>query len=199
MIRLDNIGKKYNTNLFQELSFTFNLSKIFLITGDMGSGKSTLVKMLAGLVNPTSGEIIHGYKSKEFIYSESRLFLYQNVSVQANMKFYKDLFKTPEEHYLKICKLLKLNEIKKIKVSKLSDGNRKKVSLACSLLNNNARVYLLDEPFVNLDHATIKALISYLQSIKNDKIIIIVSHQYEDIKKYVDTQLILENGSILEK
>lgn len=199
MITLTNIEKKYTMNLFQKVSYSFKEGNIYILTGDMGTGKSTLLKMIVGLTRPTSGQISHSYERKEFIYNEAWQYIYKNVSVDANLMFYKDLFKCTDEHYLVICELFKLEDIKNIKVSKLSDGNRKKVSIACSFLNSNAKVFILDEPFVNLDQTTISILINYLKKIKEDKIIIISSHQSEDVKEYIDVQLKIIDKKLLEK
>lgn len=198
LIKLNNIEKKYTVDLFNKVSYSFKEGYIYLLAGDMGTGKSTMLKMIVGLTKPTSGQISHTYERKEFVYNEAWHYIYQNVSVYANLMFYKDLFKCTDEHYLGICELFKLEEIKNSKVSKLSDGNRKKVSLACSFLNSNAKVYILDEPFVNLDQTTINILINYLTKIKEGKIIIIASHQSEDVKKYIDVQLRIINKQLLE-
>ncbi|MFV0473264.1 MAG: ATP-binding cassette domain-containing protein, partial [Pikeienuella sp.] len=65
MITLNNIEKKYTTSLFQKVSYSFKEGNIYVLAGDMGTGKSTLLKMIVGLTRPTSGQIIHSYERKE--------------------------------------------------------------------------------------------------------------------------------------
>lgn len=199
MITLTNLEKKYEQNLFYAISYQFNPGNIYLLTGDMGTGKSTVLKLILGLEKPSAGKIDHQYCPAEFMYNEPWQYIYSSVSVNANLRFYQELFDCSKEYYKTIFETFKLEDINKIKVSKLSDGNKKKVSLACSFLNDKAKVLLLDEPLVNLDKTSIIDIIRFLEQIKKDKIIIIISHQYNDIEAYVDIHLELKNKVLKER
>lgn len=199
MIKLENVEKLYDKKLIlKSVNYTFKCNNIYLIAGDMGTGKSTLLKIILGVVSPSDGTVVHSYKKKEFTYNEPWNYLYENATCKANLRLYKELFKTSENHYNDIYTLLDLNTIINEKVCKLSTGNKKKLSLACSLLNENGKVIILDEPFTNLDKKTILTLMEYLIDQKNDKIVLITSHQSEDIKTYIDVNLVMKEYSFME-
>lgn len=198
MIILKNIEKNYKKKILKNINYTFEKNNIYLITGDMGSGKSTLLKLVLGIEKISSGEIEHNFKNIDFAYNEPREYIYPNITVEANLELYRSLFKTEDVHYNNIVNIFELEDIKKELIRDLSSGNKKKVSLACSLLNDNMKVILLDEPLTNLDKKTINRLSVFLNSIKEDKIIIITSHQFEEIMNIVDKHIDIQNKELCD-
>lgn len=199
MIRIENASKKFKSKLiFENIDYTFNSNKLYLLSGEMGTGKSTLLKIILGIEPISTGIVVHDYEKVEFIYNEPWNYLYEKATSKANLSLYKELFHTTEEHFENIKNLFELSDLFKIKVCDLSTGNAKKISIACSLLNEQGKVIILDEPFTNLDKKTINILMRYLMSQKEDKIIIIVSHQFDSIKSSIDIHLKIKDNTLLE-
>ncbi len=191
-------GKK---PLFDNLSFVINRGDIFLLKGKNGSGKTTVIRLLLGILNPNSGNIkFNGTDMREIELSEirkristvnQRIFLFNdtienNITYATNEKYDKMIYNQIIES-LNIDKMIEtLDDGERTLIgengNKLSGGQVQKIAIARALLNNSD-VIIFDEANANIDIETRDWLKQYILSIKDDKIIIIVDHSndYDDI------------------
>ena len=198
-----NYGRK-NSLLIKNFSFNFKKNNIYLIKGISGRGKTTLINLIMGFLKPDKGKIKINNKIE---LSEKNLDLFQsnimlspqfpylfNDSLKKNitLEFKKDKGLYIEK-YLSVCKKFNFNKElkhffndtnKKIgpKGQNLSGGQIQRISLARAIYNDR-QLMIFDEPTNNLDFNNKKKIIELIKQLKNDRIIIILSHD-TDVEKY---------------
>ena len=164
ILSLSKISKSYQNNLvINNFSININYGDSVGIIGKNGSGKSTILKISCGLLKPDSGNVLLMGKSfestEESLIIKSRMgvvlhedMLYPQLSVLENLNFYSKILGIKKIHdkVEELSTLLNLTKYLKISVSKLSNGNKKRVSFAKSLLND-PDILFADEPESNLD------------------------------------------------
>ena len=208
-IKIKDLSKKFNNDVvFSNLNIEFESGKIYGIVGRNGSGKSVLLKMIAGLYLEDSGEIlfnnINYNKEKKFpenvgIVIESPAFIsdltgFDNLKLLANLQK-----KVNDEEILNTMRIVNLEQDKDKKYGKYSLGMKQKLSLAQAFMEN-PNIILLDEPFNGIDRQSVVKIKDYLKKMRNnDKLIIITTHISDDIENFADKVLYLEDGSFYEK
>lgn len=206
MIRFQNVTKKYGQEYaLHDVSFELEKGKIFGLLGPNGSGKSTSLKMMAGLVQPSSGLVTVNSKkvnrriAQEVAYLTELDMFYDSFHVMDMVQFTASQF--PDFDMNRAHELLvfmSLDPTKKIK--QLSKGNRGRLKLVIALARR-APVLLLDEPFSGLDpivrESIVKGLISYVDF--EYQTVVIATHEIDEIEALLDEVLIIKNGVILEK
>lgn len=183
MLKLTDITKKFDDKvIFDGFSYTFEDKGIYLIKGDSGIGKTTLLRMIAGLDNDYGGTIEGGGpKNVSFSFQEYRLFgslsALDNVLVAINNPTEKD-----RDRVVSILERLGLSgEEIKLYPSELSGGMKLRVSIARAALKN-APVLLLDEPTRELDDRSAHAVLMLASEIAKERTVIIVTHDdYESL------------------
>lgn len=206
MLTIQNLCKYYDKNKINEqyvlknISFSLPNTGLISIFGPSGCGKTTLLNMLAGLDTPTSGTIC--YDDKPITDS----FRYHNVGV-----IFQDYLlledKTVEENIRLGCleatdqdledtlKALQISSLKDRKVSKLSGGEKQRVSIGRAIIKKPA--YLVaDEPTGNLDLKNRMRVMQILKSLSTHMLVILVSHDKELVIKYSDRIITLSDGEI---
>lgn len=198
-----------------DVSFKFEMGKLYGIMGHSGSGKSTLINIIGLLENPTKGSYILDKKDvsklsdKEL--ADLRLktigFIFQDYFLDDNMTALENVmlpllinkeltFKEKEE---KACNLLKeVGLEKRIKhfPKELSGGEKQRVAIARALANE-PKIILADEPTGNLDEENEKIILDILKNLSKDgKCVIVVSHS-EEIKKYADQLIKIKSGKLV--
>lgn len=164
-----------------DFSYHFRKGKTYVITGDNGCGKTTLLKLLLGLIKPDSGEIIQEQNSSVG-YLPDYNGLYEHLSVIDNIRFrlginnksldeVKDLYEEWMGKY-------KIKKYEKSLVKNLSLGTKKKVGLMCALMIK-PEILFMDEPTGGLDSAAKKELISIIHEKQKDVTIIVVTHDMD--------------------
>lgn len=192
MIKINNLVYNYKSReLYNGLTFEFNEGEIYVLTGSNGSGKSTLFRLIT---ENTNNGIKHSYENEKFVHTFSTLYLYEKLTVKENLYYFKSFFKAKNEELEDLIKFFEIEPILDVKVSELSTGNKKIVDIIKSFLNSNAKVYLLDEPLVNLDSDKIMLLLNYLEKKKRTSLIIIATHNKESFKNIYDNELNLGNS-----
>ena len=175
--------------VFQDISLTLFPSSIVYLKGKNGSGKTSLLRMLAGIQKPTSGDITYGKESipinkfdKPFCtYIGHKTGLKQELSVIDNLKYWAQLYNTEELVNAAIV-YCQLQEHAYKKCYELSAGNQKKVALA-KLITCQSKLWLLDEVGTNLDDTNKKLLINLIVSqADNGGIVFISSHHEPEIR-----------------
>ena len=153
-----------NRLIFKDINFSVESNQTMLVRGKNGSGKTSLLRVLAGYIKNYSGNILfngNNIKSDNELLSEFRFLGQQNtlkgnLSVQQNIAMWELIYQVKSDIY-EIAKILNIEQILNVDINSLSDGQKKRVSLA-RLIISNAKVWLLDEPLVYLDQDKIDLL-----------------------------------------
>lgn len=190
-----------------EIDLEIKDGEFVCIVGASGCGKSTLLHLVAGLLTPTSGEILLDGKKitgpdadRTVMFQEHGLFPWLNVI--DNVKFGLKMAKRPKNeqeetalHYLKMVKLL---EYKDYPIHQISGGMRQRVALARAL-TMDSKILLMDEPFSALDKQTSNILREELQKIwmETRKTILFITHSVEEAVYLADRVVVLTPGKDL--
>ncbi len=153
-----------NRLIFKDINFSVESNQTMLVRGKNGSGKTSLLRVLAGYIKNYSGNILfnsNNIKSDNELLSEFRFLGQQNtlkgnLSVQQNIAMWELIYQVKSD-INEISKILNIEQILNVDINSLSDGQKKRVSLA-RLIISNAKVWLLDEPLVYLDQDKIDLL-----------------------------------------
>lgn len=208
-IIIKNISKSFGyLSVFKKLSFELKAGHCYLLKGNNGQGKSTLLKILASLYSPDEGSItwntqnlnncFQAYKKQLFLLSHE-LGLYENFSPLENIYFFTSLYqkKIDPGQVMSVLEDLRLHHFAKTAIKIFSQGMKKKILLALMILID-PKILLLDEPYSDLDQAGIKFLNNSLSNFINQKncLILITSHQIEVLGNLVSTTLVLKQQKI---
>ena len=185
MLTCDNLTLfKDNKKIFSNLGFSLSTSSALVITGGNGSGKTSLLKIIAGIMSAQNGKILWGLRDVAEIrdifngdmqFIGHKNFLKQELTVFENLEFYAKLADT-QMALSSALSFFELNEIANQKVKSLSAGVQMRVRLA-RLLACPATLWLLDEPSTNLDLANKQKLHGLIKSrIKEDGVVLIATH-----------------------
>ena len=188
MLTVDNLSLfKDHKKIFSNLGFSVSSSSALIIKGCNGCGKSSLLKILAGISAPTSGKILWGDVDVEEIRDDfngdsqflgHKIFLKSELTVKENLEFYARLNATPEALPAALG-FFNLTEFQDKKVKTLSAGWQKRVMLA-KLLACPASVWFLDEPSNNLDKQGKEKLHGLIKTrIKEEGLVIMATHDEE--------------------
>ena len=207
-IEINKLSKNYgDSQVIKDITFKLPQEGIYGILGKNGAGKTTLLAMLMGLVTPTSGDInIFGkslkYKKYEILkdinFQSPYVELPKKMTVLQNLHFYARLYdvKNYELVINNISSELRINELLNKNYGSLSSGQKTKVNLCKSLLNN-PKLLLLDEPTASLDISTSEFIRNYIINFqKNKSTIVITSHDLVEIELMCSYLIILNKGNI---
>lgn len=192
MIKLKNVTKNYDHLVLNDINYTFEPGKIYVLKGISGSGKSTLLNIISGLETNYDGKCTNDCHTISYIFQKS--YLISHLTVLDNLKLINSNEKSIEEiaSYLKIQNLLTKNPIE------LSMGEKQRVSIARASLNNPDLI-LADEPSASLDlENSIKIAKIFNKLIDSSKIIIISTHE-DCFDEFADEIIYLSNASITNK
>lgn len=209
IISASNLEKTFsdNTNAIKKINFSIFSGKITGIVGPDGAGKTTLIRMLTGLLAPTFGELkVLNYNmpntSSDFLqqigYMPQKFGLYEDLTVYENLKLYSDL-QNIENSNNRIDELLTFTSLKKFQdrlAGKLSGGMKQKLGLACALIKK-PKLLLLDEPGVGVDPISRIELWEIVQKLLEDDIAVVWSTSYLDEAQNCDEVILLNEGTCL--
>lgn len=207
MLEVRGLVKEYkNFRAVNELSFTIQPGEIVGLLGPNGAGKTTALRCIAGILKPTSGQIlINGHdvvldqaKAKsQLAFVPEVPSLYELLTVEEHLRFVAlcfntlHIFDSQKEELLARYNLL---EKRKELVATLSKGMRQKLSVACALVHS-ANVFLLDEPLIGIDPAGAHQLKQEIQRAKESGAAVLVStHLLDTAEKMCDRVIILARG-----
>ena len=189
--------------LVKNINLKFDSGKIYGIIGQNGSGKTVLFKLLLGLMNKTSGEIIvdgeiqKGFmKDVGFIIERPNLIPY--YSAYNNLKFISSYGgKVDKGKIIKSLELVGLQPKEKKKVKNYSLGMKQKVAIAMAIMDE-PKILILDEPLNAIDDLSVKKIREIiLKYKKNDRIVLIASHYKDDIDYLCDVVYEMKDGEVL--
>lgn len=210
MIEASGLTRYYNDYpAILDLNFTLKDNTIVAFLGQNGAGKSTILKMIGGILPPSKGKITidgHdiwsnkniqkskiGYLSEEpALYREMRVFDFLTWHAEIHGLGKKNIAQRVEE----VVKICSLEEKKHISISNLSHGFRKRVGIAQAIIHKPS-VIILDEPFSGLDPIQIREMRGLLKTLKENAILLISSHLLSEISLVCDQIILIKNGKIL--
>ena len=169
MLNVYNLEKKYNDVIIDNVSIDMSKPGLYIFTGINGSGKSTILKILAGSIFKTSGKI---QKDVSISYLPDKYTMPKLMSVVSYVELILDMYGKKTE----ASNLIGLYQIPKRRIGELSKGNQQKLGLL-QILSNDTDCYILDEPLDGLDEFAkhlVKVIIT--EKIKNGSIILMSLH-----------------------
>ena len=204
IIECRNLSKSYkDIRALNRLNFSVpDRGGIVGLLGPNGSGKTTFIKLLTGLLTPTEGSIrIAGYpigvETKSIVsYLSDAHSLNESFTVIQELDYFEDFFLDfDREKALRMIRELGVNEKQKVKT--LSKGTKEKLSLILTL-SRNARLFILDEPIAGVDPAARDYILQTILSHKNENsTMIICTHLISEIEQYFDYVLFLKDGEVV--
>lgn len=191
-------GKK---TAVQDISLTLEPGLVYAMLGPNGSGKTTWMKMAAGLVKPDSGEILYngspvGVESKkEVAYMSTEPYFYSWMTAKDIGKYYEDFFDDfSMDTYRQMLSRMELTE--DMKAQKMSSGMMAKLKIAVTM-SRKAKVYLLDEPLNGIDLlARDEIMRSILEAMAPDVTLVVSSHLLEELEKVTDAAIFMKDGCL---
>lgn len=200
MLVCNNLKKKYfKKTAIENITLELEAGRIYALLGPNGSGKTTFMKTVAGLVKPTEGTVLYknqpiGVDSKkEVSYMPTENYFYPYMTVEDVGKYYQDFFEDFNFDTYKVM-VADMGVGLKDKMVKISTGMAAKVRLAAAL-SRKAKLYLLDEPLNGIDLvARDKIMATILKVADEDVTIVISSHLVEELETVVDGVIFIKNG-----
>lgn len=192
MITLKNVSKSYNKKqILKSLSLTVEMGQMLAIVGESGCGKTTLLRMIAGLENSDSGTVeIDGIAMSECIEPHKRNIamvfqdatLWNHMTVKRNITF--GVTKPDESRILDIATAFGIGDLLERYPEEISGGQAKRVSLARAIASDKC-ILLLDEPLSNLDRETKEKVLIYMkQNVCGKKTVLYVTHNESEVSYF---------------
>ena len=212
LVEVKNLEKKYGSKeAVKGISFNIQKNEILGLLGPNGSGKTTTIGMMLGLLKPTNGEILIDGKKIE----ENRIETLKKINfISPYIELPKKL--TVKQNLIVYCKLYNVSNIKnrieylveKLRLEdllsritgELSSGQKNRVTLAKSLIND-PEILFLDEPTASLDPDIGDYVRGYIESykLKNKITILLASHNMTEVERLCDSIIMMKNGKIIDK
>lgn len=209
IVKVNNLSKSYGkTEALKDISFEVKPGELFGFIGPDGAGKTTLLRILTSLIIPDKGtaevlgyDVVKDYRKirSSVGYMPGRFSLYQDLSVEENLKFFATIFGTTlDENYNLIKNIyIYLEPFKKRKAGKLSGGMKQKLALCCALIHK-PDLLILDEPTTGVDPVSRDEFWEMLGGLKAEGITTVVSTPYMDEAKLCDRVALIQKGNILD-
>lgn len=203
MVEAKNAGKKYmSKQAVRDVNIAFQKGKIYALLGPNGSGKTTFMKMIAGLVKPTSGGVYYngkeiGVESKKRVaYMSTEPFFYAYMTVRDVGKYYADFFADfSMERYEELLRRMDLKMTDKAK--ELSSGLAAKLKIAATLARD-AEFIMLDEPLNGVDIiAREQVITTIVEAAGGEKTLVVSSHLVDELEAIVDNVVFMKDGEII--
>jgi ABC-2 type transport system ATP-binding protein len=209
-IKVENLTKKFGAlTALDKLNLEVQEGEIFGLVGPDGAGKTTTMRLLTGILDPTEGQawvynkhtVKEAEKLKEYIaYMSQRFGLYEELSVMENINFYADVYGVAKENrHEAIERLLGFSGLLPFKqrfAGKLSGGMKQKLGLACALIHT-PRVLFLDEPTNGVDPVSRRDFWNILYDLLKEKVTIFCSTCYLDEAERCARVGLMHKGKLL--
>lgn len=208
ILEVRNLRKKIKNKLIiQDVSFSINEGEIIGLIGNNGSGKTTIMKLITGLLRPSDGEIyINEYsvktqkrKALEYIGAIIEVpSLYLHLTGFQNIKYFSRFYEDiNEERIEEIIDLLEMRSFINLKVNEYSLGMKQRLGIAVSMIHS-PKLLILDEPINGVDSKGVMLLRKHLKDIAENygTAILISSHILTELENICDRAILIENGKI---
>lgn len=207
-LEVKDLKKNYNGfEALKGISFEVKKGEIFGLLGTNGAGKTTTIKIIAGIIPPTSGEVkIQGKSIKENTikiksqigYVPQDISIIPNLSAYENLRLIGKLYGVSKDNVEQMLKAVNLWDRKDSMVQTFSGGMIRKLEIAMALLHS-PKLLLLDEPSVGLDPNSKLSIWSFLKSKKQDMAVLITTHDMNEAERICDRIAIMKKGQIVAK
>ena len=211
-IEVINLSKSYkDKQAVNNISFSVGENEIVGLLGPNGCGKTTTIAMILGLLKPSSGKVLINEKNIEdhritllhkMNFISPYIELPKKLTVKQNLIVYGKLYsvKNLSERINYLTDKLRLNKLLNSITGELSSGQKNRVGLAKSLINDPA-VLLLDEPTASLDPETGDFVRTFLEEYKQEKkmTVLLASHNMDEVKRLCSSILMMKNGVIIDQ
>ena len=212
-IQVKNLTKKFKNSIaVDKINFHIEQNKTVGLLGPNGCGKTTSIGMMLGLINPSEGEIIIDNKNLEktdrvsilsrMNFASPYVELPKRLTVKQNLEVYGRLYgvKNLKTKINEISKELDIKNFLEKKTGELSSGQKNRVTLAKSLIND-PEILFLDEPTASLDPDIGDYVRSYIESYKskNKITILLASHNMAEVERLCDSIIMMKNGKIIDE
>ncbi len=220
MIKLKNVSKYYYSkgmisSGISRVNLDFGIGEFVIITGESGSGKTTLLNVISGLDSYEDGEMyINGIETSHYIESDFEEYrkkyignIFQDFNLVNSYTVYQNIelilmIKGCSREEIKkrvpeIIDRVGLTSHAKVKVSKLSGGQKQRVAIARALAKDTD-IIVADEPTGNLDSTSAEGIVKLLSEISRDKLVIVVTHNYEQFEQYATRKIKMHDGKVAE-
>jgi len=209
-IAVERLEKKFGDFVaVNKISFAVKKGEIFGFLGANGSGKSTTIRMLCGIIAPTSGrgqvagydimtqpeEIKHaiGYMSQKFS-------LYEDLTPYENLRFYLGIYSVPrpswDERIDWILQTTRLKDVRHRLTRELPPGWRQRLALGCSLMHR-PEILFLDEPTSGVDPVTRRNFWNFIRRLAQEQITVFVTTHYMDEARFCERIVMINEGNIV--
>lgn len=210
-ISINNISKSYKGKqpvvALTDISLQISEGELFGLIGPDGAGKTSLFRILTTLLLADEGtamvdgeDVVKDFRQirNHIGYMPGRFSLYQDLTIEENLRFFADVFDTTvEANYDMIRDIyVQIEPFKKRRAGKLSGGMKQKLALCCALIHK-PRVLFLDEPTTGVDPVSRKEFWEMLKSLKKQNITIMVSTPYMDEASLCDRIALIQSGKIM--
>ena len=191
------------------ITFDIGAGEVVGYIGPNGAGKSTTIKMMCGILTPTSGELtVNGlvpYKNRQknarqigVIFGQKSQ-LWWDLPITSSLKLYQKMYEIPDdvyhEQYMQLCDMLELDEFADRPVRTLSLGQRMRGELAAAVLHRPP-VLILDEPTIGMDVVVKERIRTFLKAL-NSTTILLTTHDMTDIEKVCARAIMINKGKKL--
>ncbi|HWR82660.1 MAG TPA: ABC transporter ATP-binding protein [Candidatus Deferrimicrobium sp.] len=212
LVSVDHLSKAYGRiRAVNDFSFEVQPSEIYTLVGPDGAGKTSIMRMLCGLLNPDSGRLsIAGHDVSSRLeeikpllgYMPQTFSLYPDLSVEENLIFYAGIYGVTGPGFTQRCEYLytfsNLKPFSKRRAGALSGGMKQKLALSCALIHQ-PKLLVLDEPTAGVDPLSRRQFWEILLRFRADGVTILVSTPYMDEVARADRACLLFNGRKLSE
>ena len=204
ILKTQNISKKFGgKQALCDVSFDLEQGQVYALLGENGSGKTTWMKIVAGLTKPSRGEIlfeggpINWMSRSKIAYMSTEPYFYSWMTAEDVGNYYQDFFDDFRmDRYLQLLGKMELEHTTKVRA--LSSGMMAKLKIAVTM-SREARLYLLDEPLNGIDLIARDMIMGIiLESVSPDVTLVLSSHLVEEMEAVVSKAIFIQNGHLLE-
>ena len=209
-INVENLSFSYDGEpVLQDISFSVHAGEFVILTGENGAAKSTLLKSILGLLHPQEGsativkknvrgeKLMIGYAPQQIssfnIGFPSKVLKFVESGRYQNHRWFKKLDEEDHEHVQKALESVGMWELRNKKIGELSGGQKQRIALA-RIFATDPDLFVLDEPTTGMDKESRENFYRLLRhnSRVHNKAILMVTHDHDDIKQYIDRQIMLK-------
>ncbi len=210
-ISVNHLEKKFGKfTAVDKISFSVRKGEIFGFLGSNGSGKSTTIRMLCGIITPTSGGgTVAGHDivteaeeiKKSIGYMSQKFSLYEDLTPFENLRFYLGVYNVPEKQWSEridwVLNMARLQDARNRKTRELPPGWRQRLALGCSLLHK-PDILFLDEPTSGVDPVTRSHFWNFIKQLAAGGMTIFVTTHYMDEARLCERIVLINEGRIVE-
>ncbi len=209
-VNVENLEKRFGSFIaVNKINFEVKQGEVFGFLGPNGAGKSTTIRMLCGIISPTSGNgQVSGYdiikeqnKIKEHIgYMSQKFSLYNDLTVEENINFYSGIYKIPKaekkERFNEVIQAAGLEGMERNLTATLAGGWKQRLALGCALLHK-PKILFLDEPTSGVDPITRANFWGIIKKLAYSGVTVFVTTHYMDEAENCNRMVLIYHGTII--